>query len=105
MHMCCLFFKQKTAYEMRISDWISDVCSSDLFSFSLSLSVPGELVLKTSHTHTHISALGACRRRGEVQHRNIPHGLVGDAAEESALEPARLEIGRASSRVRVCQYG
>src|SRR3546814_2215123 len=25
-------FKQKTAYEMRISDWSSDVCSSDLFS-------------------------------------------------------------------------
>src|SRR3546814_8000869 len=30
-----LFFKQKTAYEMRISDWSSDVCSSDL--------MPGEL--------------------------------------------------------------
>src|SRR3546814_9661377 len=34
--MLCLFclfffFKQKTAYEMRISDWSSDVCSSDLF--------------------------------------------------------------------------
>src|SRR3546814_4350185 len=31
--MCCVvfcFFKQKTAYEMRISDWSSDVCSSDL---------------------------------------------------------------------------
>src|SRR3546814_10230047 len=30
--MCLLFFffKQKTAYEMRISDWSSDVCSSDL---------------------------------------------------------------------------
>src|SRR3546814_1486682 len=31
--MLCLlfvFFKQKTAYEMRISDWSSDVCSSDL---------------------------------------------------------------------------
>src|SRR3546814_10067458 len=27
-----LFFKQKTAYEMRISDWSSDVCSSDLLS-------------------------------------------------------------------------
>src|SRR3546814_4982686 len=27
---CFLFFKQKTAYEMRISDWSSDVCSSDL---------------------------------------------------------------------------
>src|SRR3546814_9577190 len=29
------FFKQKTAYEMRISDWSSDVCSSDLVSVSL----------------------------------------------------------------------
>src|SRR3546814_13572027 len=28
--MCVMFFKQKTAYEMRISDWSSDVCSSDL---------------------------------------------------------------------------
>src|SRR3546814_9507481 len=27
---CLVFFKQKTAYEMRISDWSSDVCSSDL---------------------------------------------------------------------------
>src|SRR3546814_7767272 len=27
-----LFFKQKTAYEMRISDWSSDVCSSDLYA-------------------------------------------------------------------------
>src|SRR3546814_5051017 len=28
------FFKQKTAYEMRISDWSSDVCSSDLLTWS-----------------------------------------------------------------------
>src|SRR3546814_1115778 len=27
---CLFFFKQKTAYERRISDWSSDVCSSDL---------------------------------------------------------------------------
>src|SRR3546814_3197398 len=27
---CFFFFSQKTAYEMRISDWSSDVCSSDL---------------------------------------------------------------------------
>src|SRR3546814_4885487 len=40
---CCLFvsglfvffFKQKTAYEMRISDWSSDVCSSDLAEYRL----------------------------------------------------------------------
>src|SRR3546814_2898722 len=30
MYVCFFFFKQKTAYEMRISDWSSDVCSSDL---------------------------------------------------------------------------
>src|SRR3546814_11717085 len=30
--ICFFFFKQKTAYEMRISDWSSDVCSSDLKS-------------------------------------------------------------------------
>src|SRR3546814_7556172 len=30
MLLCVFFFKQKTAYEMRISDWSSDVCSSDL---------------------------------------------------------------------------
>src|SRR3546814_6940901 len=36
--LCCLlfvvFFKQKTAYEMRISDWSSDVCSSDLIGIA-----------------------------------------------------------------------
>src|SRR3546814_9965249 len=31
---CVFYFKQKTAYEMRISDWSSDVCSSDLGSAS-----------------------------------------------------------------------
>src|SRR3546814_4412636 len=28
--VCCFYVKQKTAYDMRISDWSSDVCSSDL---------------------------------------------------------------------------
>src|SRR3546814_9702868 len=36
LHACVwfffFFFKQKTAYELRISDWSSDVCSSDLCS-------------------------------------------------------------------------
>src|SRR3546814_5300712 len=42
--MCCIdffFFKQKTAYEMRISDWSSDVCSSDLRDVAFDL-VPAE---------------------------------------------------------------
>src|SRR3546814_4580829 len=41
---CCFFFKQKTAYEMRISDWSSDVCSSDLpaeLASAISEHVPG----------------------------------------------------------------
>src|SRR3546814_5103725 len=39
--MCCFFcFKHKTAYEMRISDWSSDVCSSDL---------PDPACARTSH--------------------------------------------------------
>src|SRR3546814_5265790 len=33
MFVDLFFFKQKTAYEMRISDWSSDVCSSDLQEF------------------------------------------------------------------------
>src|SRR3546814_11191895 len=32
---CIVFFKQKTAYEMRMSDWSSDVCSSDLLALAL----------------------------------------------------------------------
>src|SRR3546814_2822338 len=32
MFLSCFFCKQKTAYEMRISDWSSDVCSSDLLA-------------------------------------------------------------------------
>src|SRR3546814_9667256 len=34
------FFKQKTAYEMRISDWSSDVCSSDLPALGLQFVAP-----------------------------------------------------------------
>src|SRR3546814_3418748 len=46
-HMLCLlvfvffFFKQKTAYEMRISDWSSDVCSSDLIPDILLFDIGG----------------------------------------------------------------
>src|SRR3546814_4919551 len=35
LYVFVFFFKQKTAYEMRISDWSSDVCSSDLKSLLL----------------------------------------------------------------------
>src|SRR3546814_4793303 len=35
LYIYVFFFKQKTAYEMRISDWSSDVCSSDLFQHQI----------------------------------------------------------------------
>src|SRR3546814_12253168 len=38
-YVVLFFFKQKTAYEMRISDWSSDVCSSDLVTGLLSRAV------------------------------------------------------------------
>src|SRR3546814_2363009 len=46
-HTFFFFFKQKTAYEMRISDWSSDVCSSDLAAaqlLSMTTSPPGLLI-------------------------------------------------------------
>src|SRR3546814_15990295 len=41
---CFFFFKQKTAYEMRISDWSSDVCSSDLPTFAPAYGNRGRLL-------------------------------------------------------------
>src|SRR3546814_8981979 len=39
---CFFFFKQNTAYEMRISDWSSDVCSSDLLGCAGGLGLRNE---------------------------------------------------------------
>src|SRR3546814_7324134 len=45
-------FKQKTAYEMRISDWSSDVCSSDLVRMQRMCL----LTIPPAYTHTHVHA-------------------------------------------------
>src|SRR3546814_2529344 len=50
------FFKQKTAYEMRISDWSSDVCSSDLWPFSRQNRLWGPLARRGSSLRTASSA-------------------------------------------------
>src|SRR3546814_3292450 len=67
------FFKQKTAYEMRISDWSSDVCSSDLAKRGLH------------------GPLRSIVRDAQCL-REIPPG-----------RDCMQEIGRASCRERVCQ--
>ena len=52
------FFKQKTAYEMRDSDWSSDVCSSDLFEIACFTSIKAVFFL-------HFDQIGraSCRER------------------------------------------
>src|SRR3546814_1338336 len=69
----CFFFKQKTAYEMRISDWSSDVCSSDLADmkeFSGQIEFVGDIYSKaieqTRLTERQIEAVkNAIARRSE----------------------------------------
>src|SRR3546814_9780741 len=68
------FFKQKTAYEMRISDWSSDVCSSDLASSA----APSHYIVDGSNIATEGRAMPSLKQLNE--------------------------IGRASCRERVCQY-
>src|SRR3546814_5178336 len=45
------FFKQKTAYEMRISDWSSDVCSSDLLTLSGGIGWDSETTNELGYTY------------------------------------------------------
>src|SRR3546814_7161765 len=68
------FFKQKTAYEMRISDWSSDVCSSDLLAIA---------------------------RQARQLGLDV---MVGNMMGTSLSMAPSFQIGRASCRERVCQY-
>src|SRR3546814_4431515 len=80
------FFKQKTAYEMRISDWSSDVCSSDL--------------QRAERRRAGDRQRARARARREV---HLPGRDLGDG-QEAAERDVLPEIGRASCRERVCQY-
>src|SRR3546814_1778864 len=61
LHVFFFFFKQKTAYEMRISDWSSDVCSSDLLVTPLveATETSGPACRKTPRPHSRATALPA----------------------------------------------
>src|SRR3546814_14287833 len=89
------FFKQKTAYEMRISDWSSDVCSSDL----------KEGLVVEHRVDRVVEQLAAGRgdeRRDErvevgdpvaLHHRLQRHFDAPDAARRQGLSGARFEHG------------
>src|SRR3546814_5773730 len=97
----CFFFKQKTAYEMRISDWSSDVCSSDLDENLRRRAIDDPAVIPDL-----VEEL--LRRYAFVA---TPRYVVQDTLLEGAqlragdciLAPLP-QIGRASCRERVCQY-
>src|SRR3546814_15474739 len=91
---CFFCFKQKTAYEMRISDWSSDVCSSDLGRVPAGSSIRHHLLdvlLRLSSSAAAGWRFEAARCGRKAQNGGKP-------------SPGRLEIGRASCRERVCQY-
>src|SRR3546814_10861177 len=67
--MCFFFFMQKTAYDMRISDWSSDVCSSDLRVGRTRHAV------QSPHGDAHIRAIGT----GTHRPGGAPHPFAGAA--------------------------
>src|SRR3546814_5598611 len=92
--------KQKTAYEVRISDWSSDVCSSDLGVRDRQLAAGAArdpLVGVQAGERTARSDVDEARRVRQLRARVGKRQLVGDRRAPS-------EIGRASCRERVCKY-
>src|SRR3546814_7596662 len=90
------FFKQKTAYELRISDWSSDVCSSDLDPDVVQLALRD--VGLPEDTLEGVERQGALTLGARVQFR---HPVLRSLSYQRA-SPA--EIGRASCRARVYKY-
>src|SRR3546814_5211458 len=114
------FFKQKTAYEMRISDWSSDVCSSDLQFGNREAVVSLDQAKIVERQARHVESLLPCARRALECDGIAPakrHDVVDMAARPKAHGPLQLrgilligknngggaELGRASWRERVCQ--
>src|SRR3546814_8154612 len=98
------FFKQKTAYEMRISDWSSDVCSSDL-STTASTRERYEAAcgrpLRWFATVTGIVAAIMVASNTAVSGWGF---VVFTFSSISWVVAGWLKIGRAACRERVCQY-
>src|SRR3546814_8220010 len=95
------FFKHKTAYEMRISDWSSDVCSSDL---PWHAAMRGLKTKRTNSGHSKRSGSGAAMRharclRWQTDIWNAINKMKH--AKYCAMCCGQIQIGRASCRERV----
>src|SRR3546814_18648891 len=104
-----------TAYEMRISDWSSDVCSSDLSSFVLLMSSLTMALAVASITRGDVhrnriwlastALLGAVFIGGQVyEFTTFYREGLGYTTNIFGSAFYTLTIGRASCRERVCQY-
>src|SRR3546814_8414995 len=107
--------KQKTAYEMRIIDWSSDVCSADLTcSYVYELGFRMELLMKGINPDAVDFDVNFAERRTDSPNQRADLALKYQALgvppnmvyETAGLNPAQVreQIGRASCRERVCQY-
>src|SRR3546814_9104226 len=89
------FFKQKTAYEMRISDWSSDVCSSDLLQESRA---EERNVAETGNVQ--LGQAGNLVARQAAEDDAIEQG-GGAERQDVEADADHQQIGRASCRERV----
>src|SRR3546814_1084376 len=104
------FFKQKTAYEMRISDWSSDVCSSDLIHQLRGDRPPSldPMMALVAADMNEVNSAILDRMQSEVP--LIPelagHLIAGGGKRMRPMLTLACgkQIGRASCRERVCQY-
>src|SRR3546814_14645273 len=96
--VCFFFFKQKSAYEMRISDWSSDVCSSDLLAARIA-EVDHALVGGAVGGELAFPAILPLRLdRGGLERLHARNALdeqcvVGGAARDLLVEPAAQGTG------------
>src|SRR3546814_9788085 len=96
--MFIFFHKQKTPYEVRISDWSSDVCSSDLITeYSINWYTRFSLIYTSHHSAKESLHL--------ISKNALPYVQSIRKIDPVCKTPASiLKIGRASCRERVCQY-
>src|SRR3546814_1885175 len=99
--MCLFVFKPKTAYEMRISDWSSEVCSSDLAG----LLDDGARLVKPGGVLVYATCSVLPVENGDQIDRFLGHhGEFTELPLSEVWGNTITEIGRASCRERVCQY-
>src|SRR3546814_13995756 len=111
---CFFFFKQKTAYEMRISDWSSDVCSSDrrraFFTRQFQRHLPAGNGHLPGHAFGERAALGRTVLHAEHGNGGTPHETtpavpaLTQNLRALLLQRQAVALGSASRRERVCQF-